>query len=547
MGGYSYNGGTTATTTTSRLNTTFSMLGICSSPRVEVVATVIDAPTITLTSSATTICDGDTLSLNVSSTNVDYTYDWSAGTTPATGTNVIATPNTNTTYTVAASDTSGNAYDGCVTTANVDITVNPSPSSVTATATDNDICVGTAIDLTSSAVSGDSYTDTIFSESFENAGVIPTGWVENLDVDGNATSATLYYTTSSSNPSVFSAYDGSYFVRFNSYTVQTGNSARLMNTTGFSTTGLTNVVVNFAWTQDDGYSTKYDSISVQYSLDGSTWLTAGNTIPRYSVVGDSWTLQSVNLPTAAENQSNVYIAFLFKSGFGNDCHIDDINVTAVVSPSASFAWTSNPAGFASNSQDTAGVVPATITEYIVTAGNSYGCYTSASTTVNVNASPVVNLGVDQSICDTSSITLNAGNPGATFDWSTGGTSQTEIFSNSIGSYDVSVEVTNAAGCATSDTITITVTVCGGIEDPSMSISMYPNPATDVLNLDLSELAYGNYRFELLSLQGQQIMNEIVTNEGSIISVNLSNVAVGSYIVRVSGNNNSFQNYISIQK
>lgn len=526
-------------------NIDFYYEDVCASPRTAVTATISAAPAISVSATPATICQGESTDLEVTSTNdPDYDYEWDGGLIGATQT---VTPSGTTIYNVTATDNSGGTYDGCITTGSVTVSVNPSPSSVTANATDNDICIGTAIDLTSSAVAGDSYTDTIFSESFENAGAIPSGWAENLDADGNATSATLYYTTTSSWPSGFSAYDGSYFVRFNSYSVQTGNSARLMNTTGFSTTGITNAVINFAWTQDDGY-TNDDNVVVEYSLDGTTWISTGDTITRASASGDSWTFQSVNLPTAAQNQSTVYIAFLFTSAYGNDCHLDDVSVTSFIEPTPAFAWTSNPAGFTSNSQDTAGVVPTATTEYIVTVGNSYGCYTSASTTVTVNPIPVVNLGSDQSICDTSSVTLDAGNLGSTFDWSTGGTSQTEVFDGSVGagSYDVSVEVTNAAGCVASDTVTITVTVCDGINEPNVRINMYPNPVSDLLNIDLSELSAGSYRFELISLTGQRIMNEMIINNGQIIPVRISDVETGSYLVRISNATMQFQGYISVE-
>lgn len=524
---------TTATNTISeRPKMILSGTGSCSSPRVEVVATVVDAPAITITPSATTICDGDTLDLNVSSTNIDYTYSWSAGTTPATGTDVVATPNTNTNYSVTASDVSGGTYDGCVTIADVDITVNPSPSNVTATATDNDICVGTAIDLSSSAISG-ADVNINFGEDFETWP--PTAWTFINNGTGNNWA------------SYSNAYSG---VASMSYTYNSSSAAD-----AWAITPAQSLVSGTTYT-----------ISFMYEVAGSTFpeklkVTVGNDA---TVAAQTDILWDNNGGASLTNTTWALASFTYNplvTGdyyFGFNCYsaadmfrlyVDSVSITGSTLNPATFAWTSNPAGFASNSQDTAGVVPTATTEYIVTAGNIFGCYTSASTTVNVSSYPVVNLGADQSICDTSSITLDAQNAGATFDWSTGGTSQTEVFDGSVGagSYDISVEVTNATGCATSDTITITVTVCSGIEDPSMSISMYPNPATDVLNLDLSELAYGNYRFELLSLQGQQIMNEVLTNDGTIISVNLSNVAVGSYIVRVSGNNNSFQNYISIQK
>lgn len=509
----------------------FTGTSSCSSPRVEVVATVVDAPVITLTPSATTICDGDTLDLNVSSSNVGYTYDWSAGTSPATGADVIAIPSTNTNYTVTASDTSGGTYDGCVTTADVDITVNPSPSNVTATATDNDICAGTAIDLSSSAISGELLLQN-YSEDFE--AWPPTAWTFINNGSGNdwATNSTAYSGLASM-----------------SYTYNSSNAAD-----AWAITPAQSLVSGTTYT-----------ISFMYEVAGSTFpeklkVTVGNDA---TVAAQTDILWDNNGGASLTNTTWALATFTYDplvTGdyyFGFNCYsaanmfrlyVDSVSISGATSIPATYAWTSNPAGFATSSQDTAGVIPAATTEYIVTAGNSFGCYTSASTTVNVNANPIVDLGADFSICDTSSTVLDAGNPGAIFDWSTGGTSQTETFSGSVGAgtYDVSVEVTNAAGCATSDTITITVTTCTGIEDPTLSISMYPNPATEQLNLDLSELPAGDYSFELISLTGQQIMKQVIINDGTVITLSLRNVAPGSYIVRISGNDNSFQNRISIQ-
>jgi hypothetical protein len=69
-----------------------------------------------------------------------------------------------------------------------------------------------------------------------------------------------------------------------------------------------------------------------------------------------------------------------------------------------------------------------------------------------DGSPVVNLGADGPICQGTSVTLDAQNPGATFAWSTGATTQT-ISVNSAGSYYVTVN--NGCGIK-KDTINITV-------------------------------------------------------------------------------------------
>lgn len=91
-------------------------------------------------------------------------------------------------------------------------------------------------------------------------------------------------------------------------------------------------------------------------------------------------------------------------------------------------------------------------QYIVTVTNAEGC--SASDTVNVtnNALPVVSLGNDRDICTSDTITLDAGNVGSTYLWSTGATTQT-IRVSTAGTY--SVEVTNASGCSASDAVVIT--------------------------------------------------------------------------------------------
>lgn len=91
--------------------------------------------------------------------------------------------------------------------------------------------------------------------------------------------------------------------------------------------------------------------------------------------------------------------------------------------------------------------------YSVTVTSSNGC-TSTSNIVNVSIEtlPVVNLGNDITQCG-GTVTLNAGNPGASYLWSNGETTQTITLSSSA---TVSVTVTNTCGSATSNTISVTI-------------------------------------------------------------------------------------------
>lgn len=91
--------------------------------------------------------------------------------------------------------------------------------------------------------------------------------------------------------------------------------------------------------------------------------------------------------------------------------------------------------------------------YSVTITTPEGCTASDAITITVNPSPNVNLGADISACADEAVVLNAGNPGATYLWSTGANTQT-INALTTGTY--SVVVTNAFGCTDADIINVTI-------------------------------------------------------------------------------------------
>jgi hypothetical protein len=166
---------------------------------------------------------------------------------------------------------------------------------------------------------------TLMSESFEAGGAIPAGWAIETVHPGNA----ITVVTTSSWPPGYTAYDGTYFVKFNSFEVY-GGVMRLKHNLPVSTIGFTNVSIDFAWLESIGYSERTDRVDVQWSTDGTTWATAG-TFNRYNPV-QGWKIRSQALPAAAEGQPNVYIAFLFTSAYGNDCYLDFTHITAAGPP-----------------------------------------------------------------------------------------------------------------------------------------------------------------------------------------------------------------------
>lgn len=112
--------------------------------------------------------------------------------------------------------------------------------------------------------------------------------------------------------------------------------------------------------------------------------------------------------------------------------------------------------------------------YSVAVTNALGCISRDTISVNFNATPLVNLGADKSICSNEPITLDAGNPGSTYLWNTGATTQTIVAAN-VGTY--SVTVTNANGCTTTDEIIITYKTT-----PSASIT---TSAINLLNVQFN--------------------------------------------------------------
>jgi hypothetical protein len=157
----------------------------------------------------------------------------------------------------------------------------------------------------------------------------------------------------------------------------------------------------------------------------------------------------------------------FDDNFGSDETMFPTGATAATLtikylPAANISWWTAPtAGTNLANNDSLESVGTSVLPNTNTSGvyNFYaeaeysGCYSSSRTlsTVTVGAYPVVNLGPDSSYCVTH--TLNAGNPGLTYVWNDGSTTQT-ITALDTGIYWV--DVTSAFGCTTRDSIILTI-------------------------------------------------------------------------------------------
>lgn len=102
--------------------------------------------------------------------------------------------------------------------------------------------------------------------------------------------------------------------------------------------------------------------------------------------------------------------------------------------------------------------------YSVTVVNLAGCEAVDSVAVLFHPMPVIAL-PDTALCVEQTLTLDAGNPGSTYLWSTGATTQQIVLSGTSGAHSVSV--TTNMGCTVTDPFTVTF-------HPSVAVDLGPD-------------------------------------------------------------------------
>lgn len=445
-----------------------------------VTLTVNPLPTVTASASPTTICAGSSSTLTASGAS---TYNWMPGS--LTGSPVTDLPATTTTYTVTGTD--GN---GCSDTATTTVTVIPSPT-VTVTASSSAICTGSSVTLT--ATGADTYD--WMPGSFTGSSVTdsPTT-TTTYTVTGTITATgctSIQTVTVTVNPLPVVALGNDTTICGSAITLDAQNAGSTYlwsdNSTAQTLTAVTTGTYGVTVTDVNG-CTASDAINVTINTPpvvalgsditqcgGTITLDAGNAGATYL-----WNDNSTN-QTLTVSVSGTYDVTATDA---NGCSASDtiavtINPVPLVdlgpdvsqcsgtvtldagNPGETFLWSDN---------STAQTLTAGTTGiYWVDVTNSSGCTTRDSISVIINSNPVVALGNDTIMCG-GSITLDAGNAGATYLWSDNSTNQTLIASAS-GTYYVTATLTG--GCTASDTIVVTintvpvvnlgadVTQCGG--------------------------------------------------------------------------------------
>jgi hypothetical protein len=129
-----------------------------------------------------------------------------------------------------------------------------------------------------------------------------------------------------------------------------------------------------------------------------------------------------------------------------------------------------------------------------------------------------------------SATLTAS--GATsYSWSTGVVSPTIVVTPSTTTTYTAIGTNTCS--SSSSTFTQVAVICGGVKSASIngSISIYPNPVKDVLNINIEE--QGNYSITIIDAVGKVVY---VNQTDKNLTINTSNLSQGIYIVKVKSNN-----------
>jgi len=179
---------------------------------------------------------------------------------------------------------------------------------------------------------------------------------------------------------------------------------------------------------------------------------------------------------------------------------------------------------------------------------------STALVVSMNELPTVDLGEDISVCANEVLMLDAGNPGASYLWSTGETTQTiEVDSTGIGigTGMFWVDVTDVETCSSSDTISVSFDDCTGITEinEAWSVNVSPNPSDGRFTVEIQTKTEKPVELIIFNTVGSVVYREESVNifQNMSKSINLQAYPEGLYFLNVKGNGINIIKKIVVQK
>ncbi len=172
---------------------------------------------------------------------------------------------------------------------------------------------------------------------------------------------------------------------------------------------------------------------------------------------------------------------------------------------------------------------------------------SITQSINIGSNPTATAAITPATSSTSAtgaatITATGGAGSYTYNWSNGSTGASIT---NVAAATYMVTITDGNGCQYVDD-TVIVTFVNGILQLSagQQVKVYPNPATDVLNLDWSQKS--NAEVSVIDLNGNVISTFVTTGEMKSVC-NIRNIASGSYILRITDKTSNQQQSMLFSK
>ena len=372
-----------------------------------------------------TICAGESITL---SGNGASTYTWDNGVNDG----VTFIPGGTTNYTVV-----GTSSDGCTSTDQALVTVNPLP--IVNGGGDQTVCAGSPVTL--SATGAPSYT---WDNGITDGVAFIPASTQNYTVTGTATNgcvaSDVVLVTVNSLPIVNGGID---------QTVCAGTAVTLVG----------NGATNYTW--DNGI------------LDGIAFIPA--TTATYTVIGTAAN------GCSSSDQVSITVNPLPIVNAGVDQTVCAGNpVTLSGTGASTYSWSNgilNGIAF----------IPVSSTTYTVTGTAGNGCFASDQVVISVNPLPVVNAGVDQTICDGTAITLS-GVGAITYTWNSGVSNGVSFTPSTTSTYTVTGTAAN--GCFASDQVVITVSPIP-IVDAGVNQTVCAGTAVTLTGMGATTLTWSN--------------------------------------------------------
>lgn len=210
-------------------------------------------------------------------------------------------------------------------------------------------------------------------------------------------------------------------------------------------------------------------------------------------------------------------------------------------PAPSYSWSATGGTFSPSPQAISPSIQfSTPGIYVVTLTSNNGTVSVFNKTITVTSPTLYLSSLSQTICQGSSATFNATGVD-TYTWQPGNVVNPAVSFTPTASQTYTCEGTEINGCRTSSVVQVVVEPCVGIEAHEaniLSLVVYPNPAQESLNLQVSSSSSSQLNIEITDAVGRMVhSSRLNTISGTqVFPVNIVTFDNGIYFIKVQTQN-----------